>query len=372
MRTILIILRKEFRQIFRDRMMIPIIFIMPFVQTLVLVYAATLELKDTSITVVDLDRSDYSRNLISKFNASPFFKVNFQDYNYSNIEDDILKENTKSVIIIPDNFEKDIRNSIPVNLQMNINAIDGQSASLISIYVNQILAGFVKEKILHPTVLSQGQMPVSFNVKSRFLYNEELNFKHFMLPGILVILISMISIFLTALNLVKEKEKGTMEQINVTPIQKWQFLTGKMLPFMIIGIFELALGLTIGILMFDLPFEGSVLTLFVFALVYLFAGIGMGLLISDFASTQQQAMFTIFFFFLILILMSGIFTSVESMPDWAQTVNKINPLYYFMRILRSVILKGSTIADLIQEFLALVIMGVTIMSVAVWRYRKTN
>ena len=371
MRTVLIILKKEFKQIFRDRMMIPIIFFMPFVQTLILVYAATLELKNTNITIVDIDHSDFSRHLTAKYNASPFFKVNYQDYNYSLIEDDILKDKTKSVLIIPANFEKDIRSGVPVNLQMNINAIDGQSAGLINIYVNQILSGFVKEELVGKTSINSSLLPPSINVKSRFLYNEELNFKHFMLPGILVILVSMISIFLTALNLVKEKERGTIEQINVTPIHKWQFLIGKMLPFLIIGIFELTLGLTIGIILFDLPFEGSVLTLFVFAIVYLFAGIGMGLLISDFASTQQQAMFTIFFFFLIIILMSGIFTSVESMPEWAQTANKINPIYYFMRIMRSVVLKGSTVSDLLNEFIALIIFGITVMSFAVWRYRKT-
>ncbi|HNQ68249.1 MAG TPA: ABC transporter permease [Bacteroidales bacterium] len=371
MRTVLIILRKEFKQIFRDRMMIPIIFFMPFVQTLILVYAATLELKNTNITIVDIDHSDFSRHLIAKFNASPFFKVNYQEYNYSLIEDDILKDETKSVLIIPANFEKDIRSGVPVNLQMNINAIDGQSAGLINIYVNQILSGFIKEELVEKTAINPGLLPASINVKSRYWYNEELNFKHFMLPGILVILISMISIFLTSLNLVKEKERGTIEQINVTPIHKWQFLIGKMLPFMIIGIFELTLGLSIGMLLFNLPFAGSVLTLFVFTLIYLFAGIGMGLLISDFAATQQQAMFTIFFFFLIIILMSGIFTSVESMPDWAQSVNKVNPVYYFMRILRSVILKGSTISDLLNEFIALIIFGITVMSFAVWRYRKT-
>ncbi|HOZ31074.1 MAG TPA: ABC transporter permease, partial [Bacteroidales bacterium] len=332
MRTVLIILKKEFRQIFRDRMMIPIIFIMPFIQTLVLVYAATMELKNTNISIVDLDNSAFSRSLADKYDASPFFNVNYQEFNYGLIEDDVLKDKSKSVLIIPENFEKDIRRGIPVNLQLNINAIDGQGAGIVNIYINQILAGFVKEK-LHPAQMSNQQTkPVGINVKSRFLYNEELNFKHFMLPGILVILVSMISIFLTALNLVKEKERGTMEQINVTPIHKWQFLIGKMLPFMIIGIFELSLGISIGILLFDLPFVGSVLTLFVFALIYLFAGIGMGLLISDFASTQQQAMFTIFFFFLILILLSGLFTSVESMPYWAQNLNKINPIYYFIRI----------------------------------------
>jgi ABC-2 type transport system permease protein len=371
MRTLFIILRKEFLQIFRDRMMIPIIFVMPFIQTIILVSAATLELKKTEITIVDLDHSEYSRNLIAKFTASPFFDVSTQHFNYSLIENDLLAENTKSVLIIPKDFEKRLRTGIPVKLQMNINAIDGQGAGLISIYANQTMAGMMKEIAPPKSNNSTDVMPVGFNVKSRFLYNEEMNFKHFMLPGILVILVSMIGIFLTSLNLVKEKESGTMEQINVTPIKKWQFLTGKMLPFMIIGIFDLALGLVVGMLLYDVPFEGSIITLFVFTIIYLFAGIGIGLLISDFANTQQQAMFSIFFFFLVFVLMGGIFTSVESMPDWAQTVNRINPMYYFMKIIRSVLLKGSSIKDLMTEFWSLIVFGILAMTVAVWGYRKT-
>lgn len=372
MRTLLIILKKEFKQIFRDKMMIPVIFVMPFIQTIVLVYAATLELKKTEIAIVDLDHSEFSRNLIAKFNASPFFDISTQDYNFGLIENDLLRENTKSIIIIPQNFEKNLRQGIPVKLQMNINAIDGQGAGLISIYVNQTVASMVREILPQNGNSNVNVMPIRFNVKSRFLYNEEMNFKHFMLPGILVILVSMIGIFLTSLNIVKEKESGTMEQINVTPIKKWQFLTGKMLPFMLIGIFDLALGLVIGMLLYNVPFEGSVVTLFIFTIVYLFAGIGIGLLISDFANTQQQAMFTIFFFFLIFVLMGGIFTSVESMPAWAQQLDRINPIYYFMKILRSILLKGSTITDLFKEFVSLIIFGITVMSIAVWKYQKTN
>lgn len=165
---------------------------------------------------------------------------------------------------------------------------------------------------------------------------------------------------------------GTIEQINVTPIKKWQFLAGKLLPFWIIGIIVLSLGLGIGMLLFDVPFRGSVLTMFIFTGLYLFTAIGLGLLVSDFASTQQQAMFTIFFFFLIFVLMGGILTSVESMPEWAQIVNRINPMYYFMRIIRSVLLKGSQVKDLLVEFFSLLVYGILAMSIAVSQYRKTS
>jgi len=372
MRTLLIILKKEFKQIFRNRVMIPIIFIMPFVQTLLLVYAATLELKNTAIVIVDMDHSVLSQKLISKFTASEFFEVELMTYNESELQDVLFRESSKAVLVIPEDFENDLRSGIPTELQLNINAIDGQGAGLINIYVNRTLMSMVSDIKPFQNKTNLMVMPSRINSTASYWYNPELNFKHYMLPGILVILISMISIFLTALNLVREKEMGTIEQINVTPIKKWQFLTGKLLPFCLIGLFDLALGLVIGMVLFDLPFRGSVITLLVFSGLYLFTGIGFGLLIADFASTQQQAMFTIFFFFLIFVLMAGIFTAVESMPDWAQLVNRINPMYYFMRIIRSVVLKGSGIKDLIIEFWSLLIYGILTMSVAVWAYRKTS
>lgn len=372
MRTLFIILRKEFKQIFRNKMMIPIIFFMPFVQTLILVYAATLELKNTNITIVDQDHSALSQKLISKFEASPFFDVDLAVYDSKIVSDKLLKDSSKAVLVIPANFEKELRSGIPTHVQLNINAIDGQGAGLISIYVGQTVMSMLKEIKPLASNVNLVEKPAKISTSPRYWYNQELNFKHFMLPGILVILVSMIGIFLTSLNLVREKEMGTIEQINVTPIKKWQFLTGKLLPFWIIGIIVLSFGIGIGMVLFGVPFRGSVLTMFIFTGLYLFTSIGLGLLVSDFASTQQQAMFTIFFFFLIFVLMGGILTSVESMPYWAQIVNRINPMYYFMRILRSILLKGSGIADLWREFVSLLIYGILAMSIAVWQYKKTS
>lgn len=351
--------------------MLPIIFVLPFVQTLILVYATTLELKNTELLIVDMDKSVASQQLSSKFQGSSFFKVDFMNYNEQKIADVLLRDDAKAVLIIPENFENNLRSGIPVKLMLDINAIDGQGAGMVNIYVSRTVISLLHDIKPFQNKTDFNLIPPTIETRSSYWYNPTLNFKHYMLPGILTILVSMIGIFLTALNIVREKEMGTIEQINVTPIKKWQFLSGKLLPFMIIGILDLSLGLCIGILLFDLPFNGSVFTLFVFTVLYLFAGIGMGLLIADFASSQQQAMFTIFFFFLIFVLMGGIFTAVESMPEWAQIVNWINPMYYFMTIIRSVMLKGSGIADLITEFWSLLVYGVVAMSVAVWGYKKT-
>jgi ABC-2 type transport system permease protein len=171
---------------------------------------------------------------------------------------------------------------------------------------------------------------------------------------------------------VREKEMGTTEQINVTPIRKYQFIIGKLLPFWIIALFELAFGLAIGKLLFDIPIVGSLSLLFFVAAVYLFVVLGIGLFVSTVTETQQQVMFIAFFFMLLFILMSGIFTPVESMPDWAHYINIINPVAYFMKIIRMILLKGSIFTDIYKEFFSLLLYGILVISLAVWRYRKTS
>lgn len=193
-----------------------------------------------------------------------------------------------------------------------------------------------------------------------------------MLPGILVILVTIIGMFLTSLNLVREKELGTSEQINVTPIRKFHFIFGKLFPFWVIALVELAFGVLIGRIFFDLPLLGSLWLLFAFAGVYLLVVLGIGLFLSTLSSNQQQVMFLNFFFMLTFILMSGIFTPVESMPDWAQKLNIINPYAYFMKVIRMILLKGSGFMAIKQEFLSLGIYAIGILSLAVWRYRKVS
>jgi ABC-2 type transport system permease protein len=192
-----------------------------------------------------------------------------------------------------------------------------------------------------------------------------------MAPGILVVLVTVIGWVMAGMNLVKEKERGTIEQLNVTPVQKYQFIAGKLIPFLFIGLFDLAFGLTIARIVFKTPMEGSYITLFTFASVYLLAVLGIGLLISTVSNTQQQVMFVSFFFVMIFVMMSGLFTAVENMPDWGQKLNIINPLSYFIRVVRMVLLKGSGFADISKELISISIYAVIINSLAIWRYRKT-
>ncbi|HHB52844.1 MAG TPA: ABC transporter permease, partial [Saprospiraceae bacterium] len=203
-------------------------------------------------------------------------------------------------------------------------------------------------------------------------YNLLLVYSTFMVPGILVLLVTMVAVFLTAINIVREKEMGTIEQLNVTPVKKYQFIIGKLFPFLIIAFFELSIGLVIAKLVFNLNYQGSILLVYAFTLVYLFAVLSIGLFISTVTHTQQQAMFIAWFIMVIFILMSGLFTPVESMPGWAQKVTWFNPIKYFIEFMRMVLLKGSTFSDVKTHFIIIAVYGLVLNRLAVWNYKKVS
>ncbi len=371
MRTILFILRKEFLQVFRNRTMLPIIFLVPMVQLLILANAATMEMKKITMDVVDLDLSPVSRKLVSKFEGSPFFYVRGSTFSIEEAKTDLLESNADMILQIPGEFEKNLVVQNRGNIQLLIDAVNGMKASLSNAYAQSVISEFNAElsgekgtNVLNP------RKPKTILIENAFWYNPELNFKYYMVPGILVILVSIIGIFLTALNIVREKETGTIEQINVTPIRKYQFIAGKLLPFWIIALFELGFGLLIGKILFRLPVVGSITLLFSFAAFYLIVLLSLGLLISTLSNSQQQVMFLSFFFLITFILMSGVFTPEESMPVWAQRINILNPFAYFMRVIRMILLKGSGFTDVYREFLSITVFGIVVLSLAIWRYRK--
>ncbi len=370
MRTILYLLEKEFTQIFRNKTMLLFIFIAPVVQLVLLVNAATLEMKDIEVSMVDKDQSSMSRRLIAKLTAPDFFIYVDQDFSMKRAEGNLKADHADMILHIPAGFEKDLYREGNAKVQVIINAINGTAAGLIRGYVQNTLLDFNREII--PGFITPDQLSrrAGIRIVPSFRFNPELNYRIYMLPGILVILVTIVGMFLTALNLVREKEMGTAEQINVTPIKKYQFITGKLLPFWIIAIVELSIGLLVGRYFFDLPFVGSLLTLYLFTAIYLLVMLGAGLLVAAVSRTQQQVMFLNYFFLLTFILMSGIFTPVESMPEWAQKVNIINPFAYFMRVIRMVLLKGSGIGDILHEIYALSACAVIVISLASWRYRK--
>ncbi len=369
MRTILFLLQKEFLQIFRNKVMLRLMFVLPVVQLIVLVNAANMDMKNIRITIVDADKSSMSQRLIQDLDASPFFEVGVLVPTKADAIDLIKRNKTDVVLYIPYMLQHDSQLSHKPSVQIIADAVDATRAQLAYGY----LSGIVRRLSLQWQVADVTMLQLSkIQVVSSFWFNPELNFKYYMLPGILVILVTIIGLFLSSMNLVREKEVGTAEQMNVTPVKKYQFIIGKLVPFLVIGIIELALGLIIGHLLYNIPFDGSIAVLFSFTTLYLLAILGLGLLLSSRSETQQQVMLLSYFFLLIFVMMSGVFTAVENMPLWAQKLNYLNPLYYFMNVIRGVLLKGSGFMDLWPEFVSISAYAIGSLSLAIWSYRKTS
>jgi drug efflux transport system permease protein len=369
MRVLKYLLQKEFLQIFRNKAMLPIIFVMPLIQLLILTYAADFELKNIRYVFVDADHSQASERLMSKFKHSLYFSFEGEKTDFKSGMQ-ALDENKATLLIrIPPKFEQNLNKYKSSGIMLDVNSIDGQAATLSYSYAMGIINDFSSDIRQEWNGLPEkSQFPV--RVRKRYWFNEEMAYKNLMVPGILALLVTMIGMFLSSMNVVREKEIGTIEQINVTPINKIHFLIGKLLPFWVIAMFELAFGLLLGFLIFKIPINGSVPLLFAYAGIYMLVVLGIGLWISNFADTQQQAMFLAWFFMVIFILMSGLFTPIENMPDWAQKLTWGNPIAYFVKVLRSVLLKGSNFADLQMEFVKITGFAIAILILAVSSYRK--
>lgn len=369
MRVIFYIISKEFRQIFRNKGMLPIIFVLPLLQLVILSNAATYEIKNIAFGYVDHDRTTASRGLVERFSASPYFEVLFAFPNAAQGNTAMLQGEVDVLLEIPDGFEKELTMRRQGSLGVGINAIDGAAAGVESVYINQIVQAYNKDLAVEVRV-----PPGTARIENipLFWYNQTLNYKTFMVPGILVLLVTMITLFLSGMNIVREKEIGTLEQINVTPIRKIHFIIGKLLPFWIIGMGLLTIGLILARLIFDVPMLGSLLLLYGYTSIYLLVILGMGLFISNFTDTQQQAMFIAWFFVVIFILMSGLFTPIESMPEWARVLTELNPVKYFVEIMRMVMLKGSDFSDVLLPMLKTFLYAVLMNVMAVWSYRKTT
>ncbi len=374
MRTIRFLIQKEFLQIFRNKSILPIIIVAPVIQLLVLAYAADFEIRNLKIYWNDQDQSTASSRLRDKISSSEYFSLTDVSFEYIDLNEELDKGKTDLILNVPIGFERDYLTSEKSEIQLLVNAIDGIKAGLGSFYLSQVARDFSLEvggELMAKMPLKKIDLQVIETTYS-FWFNPFLNYKTYMVPGILVILVTMIGAFISSMNIVREKELGTIEQLNVTPLKKYQFILGKMIPLWIIGLFEFSLGLLVAKLVFNIPIVGSLLLLYGFTAVYLVMVVGIGMFISTVTETQQQAMFISWFFLVIFILMGGLFTPIENMPPWAQKITLINPVRYFIEVIRLVMLKGSGLQDIGRQIIVVVFYAIIINSLAVWRYRKTT
>jgi len=372
MRTIKFLLQKEFRQIFRNKAILAMVMVMPVMQLLILPLAANYEVKNVNIAIIDNDHSSYSQKLISKITASGYFKLTGYDFSFKEAFKLIESDKADLILEIPHGFERNLVREDEQKLFIAVNAINGTKANLGGVYLTGIIKNFnadVRVQLVQPGKFNQQP---TITIASSNWFNPYLNYHVFMVPGILAILVTMIGGFLTALNIVKEKEVGTIEQINVTPIKKHHFILGKLIPFWILGNIVFTLGLIVSWLIYGITPLGNILLLYAFIAVYLLAISGFGLLISTFCDTQQQAMFVMFFFMMVFILMGGLFTSIDSMPDWAKFVTKFNPVSYLIEVMRMIILKGSGFKDIARQLGIIGLFAVVLNSWAIINYKKTS
>ncbi|MCX6318940.1 MAG: ABC transporter permease [Bacteroidetes bacterium] len=372
MRTLKFLLQKEFRQIFRDPSILRIILVMPVIQLLILPWAADYEMKNIKLAVVDQDHSEYSRQLINKITSSGYFTLTSYSGSWEQSLEQVERDKADLILQIPLHFEQQLVKEDEAALFMAINAINGVKAGLGGAYLQRIIGEYNREVRMKWIQFPRFNPDTQIEVTSSNWFNPLMNYKYFMVPGILVILLTMVGTNLSAINIVREKEIGTIEQINVTPIKKYHFVLGKLIPFWILGLVVLTIGLTISRLFYGIIPAGSFITIYIFAAVYLLAVLGLGLLISTHSANQQQAMLLSFFLMMIFILLGGLYTSIDSMPEWAKWITRFNPVSYFIEVMRMVILKGSTLVDIKMHLLIMCGFAVGLNGWAVWSYRKRS
>jgi ABC-2 type transport system permease protein len=373
-RTIFFLVRKEFLQIFRDRTTVFQIFMIPVVQLLVLANAATFDVKQVAMLVVDEDRTTVSTGLVERLEAGRQFRVVRYTSSDAGVDHALLDREVTAVVHIPRRFEEDLVRRGHATVQLVLNAEEGATTGIVQSYASSILSSYAGE--LSRTLPSHRSASAELRVgpldlRSQRWYNPTRNYKYWMVPALMVSLTTIIGLLLTAQNITRENELGTLEQLNVTPMTKVQFIAAKLIPFWILSMVIFTIGLVIAKLVFGIPMRGNLLIVYLAAAVYLIVVLGMGLGISTVTRTQQQSMFVAFFFTLIFLLMSGLFTPVDSMPDWAQRVAEANPVKHFVSVMRAVLMRGAGLETVGRPILGLGVAGVVVLALAVMRYRKS-
>jgi ABC-2 type transport system permease protein len=366
------LLEKEFKQLLRNKSLPRFIVILPFMVLLVMPLAVNFEVKDVRVLLVDNDRGPFSRRLAGKVAASRYFRLTERAGSYAEALRSVEQGRSDIILEIPSGFERQLSAEGSASLMISADAVNGVKGGLGSAYlvalVNDFAAEARSEWARSPSRLSAP----GFEIREIYRYNPRLEYPIFMVPALMVMVMTMLCGFLPALNIVGEKESGTIEQMNVTPVRRLPFILSKLIPYWVVGFVVLTICFGVAYAVYGLVPKGGVLTIYLFASVFAVAFSGFGLVISNYARSIQQATFMMFFFVITFLLMSGLYTPVASMPDWAQAVSRLSPLRYFVQVMRMVYLKGSGIGDLLPQLAALCGFAILFNGWAILSYRKKS
>jgi len=373
------IVRKEVLQSMRETKTRLTLFLPPLIQLIIFGYAVNLDVEHTRIAWMDMDRTPESRDLGSAFAASRYFEVVAIPRDEGQVQQLMDRSRVQAVIRVLPGFARDIERGETAGVQILVEGTNSNTASLVSNYANLVVAGYAARvgadqqgrtiMARSPAGPANGALP-SVASQSRVWFNPELRSRNYFVPGTVVNILMSVTLMLTALGLVREKEIGTMEQLMVTPIRPVELMIGKMIPFAFVGVIDLILVTTGAIVLFGVPLRGNLLLLLGSALLFLMSSLGMGLFISTVSQTQPQAMISSFFFSMPAFFLSGFTFPIQNMPASIQALSYLNPVRYFMEIVRGIFLKGSGVSALWPQMLVLGVYGVAILGLSAWRFQK--
>ena len=366
---LLCMIKKEFIQIFRNSKMRAIVLIMPLVQSMVFGYAVTTDVKQVATAVYDQARTPESRDLVDRFIHSGYFSVKQTIHSDREMDELIDRGIVAAIIRIPPDFSGKLASGTTVAVQIVVDGTDSNTAGVVLNYAGNIIRNDAIE-ILRKRTDRPGWEATGVHLQTRAWFNENLTSRNFYVPGVIASIVMLVTLLLTSMSVVREKEMGTMEQIIVTPITSAEFIIGKTMPSIILGFVNMIFVTLISVFWFDIPVRGSIVTLLVANGFFLMTTIGAGLFISTLSDTQQQAMMSAFFFYLPAVLLSGFMFPIANMPDVVQAFTYLNPLRYFLIVIRGIFLKGVGWAILWPQILAMFVLGSLILTLAVKRFRK--
>ena len=367
MRQLYILIQKEFIQIFRNPLLPKLIIIFPIMVMLVLPWVTTMDVRNVGVTIIDEDCSSLSRHIISDIRAAEYFSLNDNVKTHNEALTLLEDRKVDAIVLIPRHFERDLLSQDPQKLDISANAVNATKGLLGSQYLIQTIGSTLSNFNNHLTAAKTSDLIV---IQNRF--NPTLNYRHLMIPALMIMLLILICGFLSAINIVSEKENGTIEQINVTPIGKVTFILAKLIPFWLIGLFVVSIAMIVAWAAYDLSPAGSLGSIYLATILFILGFSGFGVSVANLSDNIQQTMFVMFFFIIIFVLLSGLLTPISSMPEWAQNFTTILPPRYYIDIMRAVYLKGSTIADLWPNFVALGVFVIVFNTLAAFTYKKQS